>query len=145
MHIIAPSNYLSIAFHSNTNPQRRRGLSGEYHFERIGCGGVLRETEGSFERLGGTNPTNDYCEWILEAPESSVISLDLTYQRAGTKCAPGEVDLRIFLNRTGHYNGRLVERLVLPLWNIVVIIFLQFYFIAIAEMKNVSLQFCQQI
>ncbi|XP_055914850.1 cubilin homolog [Eupeodes corollae] len=109
MHIIAPSNYLSIAFHSNTNPQRRRGLSGEYYFERIGCGGVLRETEGSFERLGGTSPTNEYCEWILEAPESNVISLDLTYQRAGTKCAPGEVDLRIFLNRTGHYNGRLVE------------------------------------
>ncbi|XP_055847074.1 cubilin homolog [Episyrphus balteatus] len=109
MHVIAPSNYLDLGFHSNTNPQKRRGISAEYNFEQIGCGGVLREAVGSFELLNPSSPTNSYCEWILEAPDSNVISLDLTYRRSGTKCASGEVDLKIFLNRTGSNDGRLVE------------------------------------
>ncbi|XP_055841856.1 cubilin homolog [Episyrphus balteatus] len=109
MHVIAPSNYLDLGFHSNTNPQKRRGISAEYYFEKIGCGGVLREAVGSFELLNPSSPTNSYCEWILEAPDSNVISLDLTYRRSGTKCASGEVDLKIFLNRTGSNDGRLVE------------------------------------
>lgn len=101
---------MRVVFHGGTNPQKGRGIRVEYHFQEMKCGGVLTGESGHFSHEAVTGPTEENCEWIIEASKGKHIQLNLHFWRWNiVKCSQEDVDVDVYSNDTSE-GGQLLMR-----------------------------------
>ncbi|XP_017464514.1 PREDICTED: cubilin homolog [Rhagoletis zephyria] len=101
LHLVSEKNVMRVTFHGGTNQQKARGIRVEYYFQEMKCGGVLTGESGHFSHEGVAGPSEENCEWIIEASKGKNIQLNLHLWRWNIiKCSQEDVDVDVYSNDT---------------------------------------------